>query len=228
MARIATTRLRSGASARAEGEPTQQSIKSAMTRKRVIDATIRCLVKYGYSNTTTPRVAIEAGLSRGAMLHHFENGSALMQAAITELHDKRLRAFGRAVNARKPGDDIHSLVHANWKQLSSPSFVAFHELAIAARTDANLAAILKPAQVEYGQRWHRLAVDLFPEWQSDPASFELALAISQAMLEGMALARLTHGLDEALVEPLLASLEQQIQALKPAAPKRTSRAKRSA
>src|SRR3546814_335578 len=84
------------AKGRTANGPTQQALKSAQTRARLIDATIRCIVKYGYSNTTTPRVAAEAGLSRGAMLHHFENGGALIKATIVELHEKRLRAFRRA------------------------------------------------------------------------------------------------------------------------------------
>jgi hypothetical protein len=72
--------------------PTQQWLKSAQTKKRLIEGAIRCIVKFGYSKTTTLRVASEAGLSRGAMLHHFENGEALMRAVIAELNDKRLRA----------------------------------------------------------------------------------------------------------------------------------------
>ena len=85
---------------------TQQSLKSAQTRARVIEATIRCIVKVGYANTTTPQVAAEAGLSRGAMLHHFENGAAVIKAAIVELHEKRLRAFRRAADTRRSGRKI--------------------------------------------------------------------------------------------------------------------------
>jgi hypothetical protein len=35
------------------------------------------------------------------------------------------------------------------------------------------------------------------------------------VLEGMAINRLTHGLDENMVEPILADLERQIEAMKP-------------
>ena len=80
----------------APASPTQQWLKSAQTKKRLIEGAIRCIVKFGYSRTTTSRVAAEAGLSRGAMLHHFENGEALMRAVIAELNDKRLRAIRRS------------------------------------------------------------------------------------------------------------------------------------
>jgi AcrR family transcriptional regulator len=194
-------------------EPGLQATKSAATRARLIDATIRCIIKYGYSRTTTPRVADEAGMSRGAMLHHFENGGALMQAAIAELHDKRLRAFRRS--ADNTVHEVSRLVRAYWKQISGETFTAFHELAMAARTDPDLAGILVPAQEEFRARWYRDAIDMFPEWQGDRAHFDLALALSQNVLEGMAINRLTHGLDEKMIEPILNDLERQIEALRP-------------
>ena len=194
-------------------DSTVQASKSAATRARLIDATIRCLIKYGHSRTTTPRVAEEAGMSRGAMLHHFENGSALMYAAVAELHEKRLRAFRQSAGSTT--HEVHTLVRAYWKQVSSPTFTAFHELALAARTDRDLAHILVPVQDEFRERWYQQAIDLFPEWQGDRARFDLALALAQNVLEGMAINRLTHGLDERMVEPILNDLERQIEALKP-------------
>lgn len=194
-------------------EPTQQALKSAQTRARLIESTIRCLVKFGYAGTTTPKVASEAGLSRGAMLHHFENGGALMQATIAELLDRRLRAFRRA--ATSPSSDVRTLVRTYWKQLLSPAFVAFIELAVAARTDASLARILEPAQAEFRERWYELAVQLFPAWQQDRKAFDLALALTQNTVEGMAINRLIHGCEEAMIDPVLDNLEAQIVALRP-------------
>lgn len=201
--------------ARLAGEPpTLQSLKSAQTRAKLIQATIRCIVKLGYSNTTTPQVAAEAGLSRGAMLHHFENGAALIKASIVELHEKRLRAFRRAADTRE--HDTAKLVRTYWKQLQKPAFVAFHELALAARSDSDLAGILQPLQVEFRERFNQQAVSLFPEWGADRQRFDLAMALSQTMLEGMAVQSLTGALDLAMVEPLLELLEDQIRGMNPA------------
>lgn len=220
MALAASRAGASARSARAEkaadnaAAPTLQSLKSAQTRARLIEATIRCIVKFGYASTTTPQVAAEAGLSRGAMLHHFENGEALIKAAIVELHDKRLRAFRRA--AESDDHDPGTLVRAYWRQISKPTFIAFHELALAARTNAALARILHPLQVEFRERFNAQAAILFPEWQGDQERFHFAMTLSQTMMEGMAVSLLTGGMDEAMVEPMLASLEGQIKAMMPA------------
>ncbi|WP_236672284.1 TetR/AcrR family transcriptional regulator [Croceicoccus sp. YJ47] len=197
----------------AEPPATQQSRKSAATRARLVDAVIRCIVTFGYSNITTPRIAQEAGLSRGAMLHHFENGTALIKTAIAELHEKRMRAFRRASDR---GHDPADLVQAYWRQVQKPGFIAFHELALAARTDDELAGILHPLQIEFRERFHREAMEMFPEWGSDPARFAEAMALSQTMIEGMAIMRLAGSLNEDMVQPMLTMLEDRIRQLKPA------------
>ena len=55
---------------------------------------------------------------------------------------------------------------------------------------------------------------MFPDWQARPDNFRLALGLAQNMLEGMAINRLTHGLEESEVEELLAYVERQIVSLR--------------
>ncbi|MBC2669797.1 TetR/AcrR family transcriptional regulator [Novosphingobium piscinae] len=194
--------------------PGLQTRKSAATRARLIEATIACLVKYGYAKTVTPLVAAEAGLSRGAMLHHFANGDALIRATIVALHERRLNAFRRASEAH-PGD-VRAMVRGYWQQLQKPGFIAFQELAMAARTDAGLAAILLPLQAEFSDRFKALAGQLYPDWSRQPARLDLAMALSQTLMEGMRIADLTGAVDPAQIEPLLDCLEASVIALRPA------------
>ncbi len=201
------------AKAAVAGSPSRQSIKSAQTRGRLIEATIQCMVRLGYAKTTTPQVAAEAGMSRGAMLHHFENSATLIRATIIELHERRLRAFRRASETNE--HEATTLVNAYWRQLQRPAFIAFQELALAARTDTDLALIMRPLQAEYRERFNNEAIRLFPEWQSDPDHFAQAMALSQTMMEGMAISLMTGALEEKMVDPLLQSLEEQIRSMRP-------------
>lgn len=211
--RAERTPIRAPRSQSAEGAPTRQSLKSAQTRGRLIEATIQCLVNVGYAGTTTPLVATEAGLSRGAMLHHFENSATLIRATIVELHERRLRAFRRSSEITE--HDPATMVGAYWKQVQKPAFVAFHELAMAARTDAQLEQIMAPLQVEYRERFNAEAGALFPEWHSAPEQFAKAMALSQTLIEGMATGLMTGALDEAMVPALLKMLEDQVRAMRP-------------
>ncbi|KQM21062.1 TetR family transcriptional regulator [Novosphingobium sp. Leaf2] len=211
--RPAAAKAKAATSVKGSGS-TLQATKAAQTRARLIDATVRCLVKHGYAKTTTPRVAEEAGLSRGAMMHHFENSAALIKATIIELHEKRLRAFRRA--AERPDDhDVETLVETYWAQVQKPAFIAFHELAMAARTDKELGAILFPLQEEFRDRFNAQAEALFPEWRGSEEAFDMAMNLSQTILEGMGIAVQTGAMDKAKVPRMLAHLQNQIRALMP-------------
>ena len=85
-------------------EPTGwQAQKSAATRNLIVEAAIRCFVDLGYAQTTTTAIAEKAGLSRGAMLHHFPS-----KIDIPERHAIRRagrRAVGRAAAVRNRSHD---------------------------------------------------------------------------------------------------------------------------
>ena len=70
-----------------------QAEKSAMTRKAILEAAVRCLVKEGYNKTTTAMIASEAGVSRGAMMHHFSARAEVIKVVIAFLHERRLDEY---------------------------------------------------------------------------------------------------------------------------------------
>lgn len=170
-----------------------QAQKSAATRTLIIEAAIKCFVDMGYSSTTTTAIAERAGLSRGAMLHHFPSKVDIVRAAVEYLHAKRLKAFKRAVQRTVPGADrIRTNLDAYWQHVRHPMFVAFFELMVAARTDPELAEILRPAQEAFEDEWHTTARELFTEWHTDDRTFDVALDLTRYVLEGMAISFLVH------------------------------------
>lgn len=212
----ASTKQRTPAAA-----PTRQAIKSATTRARIIDATIRCLVRFGYARTTTLKVAEEADVSRGAMMHHFESAAALIHATAEELHQRRLRAHIRRAK-EFDHQQTSKIVHQSWDQFTSPNFTAFLELAMAARTDPDLASILLPLQRDYFDRWYRQALELYPEWAGASEEFDLAFSLSQITMQGMALALITETVGQKMIEPVLKNLEHQIMTLRSTAKSRSA------
>jgi AcrR family transcriptional regulator len=202
-----------------------QAQKSASTRNQILEAALACFVELGYSSTTTTAIAEHAGVSRGAMLHHFPSKLDVVRAAVEYLHEKRLRGFRKAI-ARMPAntDRVHHCVEAYWRQVRHPMFVAFFELTVAARTDRELAQILNPAQEAFDREWYNTAVELFPEWQETGANFDLALDLSHHLIEGMAVNLMNRDLGER-DRRLLRWLEERLRELgeKPRAAKRAAR-----
>ena len=177
----------------ADESPGWQAQKSASTRNLIIEAAIKCFVDLGYARTTTTLIADQAGLSRGAMLHHFPSKLDIVRAAVKYLHAKRLRAFRKAISKQAPGGDhIRHGVEAYWSHVRHPRFVAFFEIAVAARTDKELSDILRPAQEAFEKEWYDAALEVFPEWRGRGEKFDLALDLSHYVLEGMAISFLTH------------------------------------
>ena len=174
---------------------------------------MRCFVELGYSGTTTTVIANKAGLSRGAMLHHFPSKIDIVRAAVEHLHAKRLKAFRKSIDRLpRDGSRPRRALEAYWEHVKHPMYVAFLELWVAARTDPELAAILAPAQDSFEREWYSTAVDLFPEWKESGENFDLALDLVHYVMDGMAVSFLTHehGDQE---KRLLNYLEDQLRAL---------------
>ncbi|WP_067698286.1 TetR/AcrR family transcriptional regulator [Nocardia jejuensis] len=118
-----------------------QEQRSTEMRIRLLDATIDCLVEYGYAGTTTPRVAELAGVTRGAQVHHFGSKTDLVVAAISHLAQRRTEAAMQEVGRIKAGPDpIATVLDFLWELHQGPLFIAAMELWVAGRTDPVLAA----------------------------------------------------------------------------------------
>lgn len=188
-----------------------QAQKSASTRNLILDAAINCFINMGYASTTTAKISQQAGLSRGAMLHHFPSKDILVKAAIEYLHGRRIEAFRQGIS-KIPSDHpsrIRAGLDVYWKHLTSPLFVAFHELAVASRTDPELMSIFKPAVEAFDTEWFDTAKSLFPEWQPAGDTFELAMDLTQNLMEGMAINQM-HAKDKKRAKKLLDWLEIQL------------------
>ncbi|CAJ1506034.1 TetR/AcrR family transcriptional regulator [[Mycobacterium] holstebronense] len=117
-----------------------QAERSAAMRTRLLDATIDCLVSYGYSGTTTPRIAELAGVTRGAQIHHFRSKEDLVVAAVEHLAQQRTQAAIRELGrVRSIPDPVATALDFLWEAHQGPMFIATVELWVAARTDRVLA-----------------------------------------------------------------------------------------
>ena len=190
-----------------------QAQKSASTRLQIVEAALRCFVELGYAKTTTTAIAEKAGLSRGAMLHHFPSKLDIVRAAVEHLHAKRLKAFRKSID-RLARDESRArkALEAYWEHVRLPMYVAFLELWVAARTDPELAAILTPAQESFEREWYRTAVDVFPEWRDSGENFDVALDLVHYVMDGMAVSFPAHEHGEH-EKRLLAYLEKQMHEL---------------
>jgi AcrR family transcriptional regulator len=183
---------------------TWQSQKSSLTRDRIIVSTLECIIEFGYVQTTMVRIARIAKVSQGSMQYHFPAKIDAIKAAINYLHVKRLNDHQRDL-AHVPAG-MNPMAHAievYWKHLTEGHFIAYQDLVIAARTDDELASVLKPSYQRFVKAWRNDALNLVPEWNKSRDQFELICDIGQYQMEGLAFGGLNHQIDPGSVRNVL-------------------------
>ncbi|MGW4248870.1 TetR/AcrR family transcriptional regulator [Nocardia sp. NPDC004722] len=117
------------------------------TQAKVLEAAIECLLEYGYSGTTTPRVAAKAGVTRGAQVHHFPSREDLVTAAVRYLAVRRAEeALAEFARIPQGGNVVEAALDLLWRLHQGPLFTATAELWLAARTDRALAEQLESVE----------------------------------------------------------------------------------
>ncbi|MGV6807554.1 MAG: TetR/AcrR family transcriptional regulator [bacterium] len=180
-------------------ERSWQAEKSENTRNAVMEATVRCYIDHGYTNTTVTKIAEHAGVSRGAMMHHFDDRREIISASVKYLTKRRLDEFrnlmGSAAISNRDvvnEENIRSTVNALWKFFHIPSYIAFQELLLAARTDPELAEAVTPAQKELDQRITESIRAMFPVWEAIEPVREVITDLLFYTLQGMAISKITN------------------------------------
>ena len=173
-----------------EGQGWQQR-KSAQTRVAILEAAIDCLQIHGYARTTTQLIAETAGISRGAMLHHYATKQELIASLIDYVFYRRMEGFLARIDALTESERVeqHAGIELYWQSLLTREFAAAMQLGMAGRTDAELREILMPKHRRYDQIERETVLQAFPEWQDKPELYGLAMDFCIAAMEGLLLNR---------------------------------------
>ncbi|MDY6811007.1 MAG: TetR/AcrR family transcriptional regulator [Actinomycetota bacterium] len=180
-----------------------QAQRTAATRARVLDATIASLVEVGYARTTTQEVNRRAGVSRGALLHHFPTRESLVVAAVGHLVEGRMTEILQ--RPRTGGEDIAVIIEA----FSGPLFDAALELWVAARTDEALRTAMVPLEQKVADALTTGSAELF-----DARYTPDQIALSVELARGLAVSRILRApdTDRAFTDRLLAVWKDMLDA----------------
>ncbi len=77
--------------------------KMAETRKKLIEVARRAFAEYGYADTSMDKLTAEAGLTRGALYHHFGDKRGLFAAVVDQI-DSQMAEY--AQQHREQPDDL--------------------------------------------------------------------------------------------------------------------------
>jgi len=172
-----------------------QAIKSANTRRTILEAAIQCIIDYGYARTTTSLIADYANVSRGAMMHHFPSRQAVLKATIKYLHKKRLSEYNKMMEAigipfrEMSREKIAQSVAEAWKYVNLPSSLAYQEILMASRTDQELRQVLEPQEKDFEKTFIERIKKMFTPW-AGREELEVVHDAALFMLTGMMLSHM--------------------------------------
>jgi AcrR family transcriptional regulator len=130
-----------------------QADRSAATRARVIAAARDVLCAQGYSGATMHAIKDAAGMSLGAIQHHFPTKAKLMAAVAQEFSAYRIQAYADAIRrGATPRQSMENLIDANFQMVSRPEMAAVLEIHLARRNDPDLDREVGPSTRRFDRR----------------------------------------------------------------------------
>lgn len=148
-------------------------------KRRLCAAVVACIDQSGYADTSIMAVQAHAGVSRGALTHHFPSKQALMA-------ETALRLLSNASTMRGVADDTRELLMHSWTRIANtPEGRAFVEILIACRTDAPLRAALADDLAKWDEDRAAAANALYRGSAPEPDDAALLWSICRAFIRGM-------------------------------------------
>jgi len=168
-----------------------QEERSTETKKRLLEATIDCLNELGFNKTGTVEIARRAGVSRGALVHHFPSKHNLIVAP-AEYHWNRIaeeiRNLAMTMHGRQLSLD--AFIDGIWnKVFMIRGSSATIEMIIAARTDSKLRRELVPMLNRLYSNYDEIWSQFFHNSGVSPERIEMLFDLTIELLRGMTLQR---------------------------------------
>lgn len=160
----------------------------AATRARIVRAAADSLVEVGAAATTTVEVQRRAGVSRGALLHHFATHEELFGAAVGRLVQRNEEAVREELDAAPAsGDPLLRALRVLRAVLRRPSFGAELELWAVARTNPPLRQVLRRAEGAARRDLYRVVDELLGTEITRSPGYPLVAELTVQLLRGMAI-----------------------------------------
>jgi AcrR family transcriptional regulator len=165
-----------------------QAERREVARTALLDATIELLAEEGLAATTTRRVAQRAGVTAGALMHHFPSKVLLWEEARRRIQGRVLEAMvGQQPPQSSSMRERHEfLLDRMWELYNGPLFAAAVELWAAARTNPDLRERCADTPEQTRAMIELGAPVLYPDLAESPDLVPLIIT-GQATMRGLIL-----------------------------------------
>jgi len=164
-----------------------QEDRTRESRQRLREATIAVLVERGYAGLTTKEVVVRAGVSNGALMHHYASKMELVIDATADIYEAAIERGQRI--ARTPAahrDPVGGFIKDCMSVYFEWPFIAALEVLMVARTDAELMPQILPVMQRYRSLTNDLWLKVFVDTGVARPHAETVLNLTLNLVRGMA------------------------------------------
>jgi AcrR family transcriptional regulator len=208
--RAASSRPLSRPKRRVKKRRTQEE-RSEATRGQLIEAAVTCLSELGYLEATVGVVASRAGVSRGAVQHHFGSRADLLIAVVDDLGIALSRSKDIPPDLSIP-DRISMSIDQTWQLLGSPHFKAVVQIWLAMQSEKKVFAAVKAKVAHIEDVLDKKWLGLFPDVRLPPKQVTMIRHVALATLRGLSL-RSTYRQEQAASSGEIEALKVMVTAV---------------
>ena len=163
-----------------------QEMRSAEMCRRLLDATLDVLMEVGYHRASTPEIVRRAGVSRGALMHHYPSKADLVAAAAEHMLDNATADIRELAASVKSADmTLDDFVDHLWEKFSGRLFYITLEYVTTARTDAELQEKLSPVVAKFHGALDEIWSQFFQGTRLTSSQVDIILNLTLCLLRGM-------------------------------------------
>ena len=176
-------------SSNSEGPANKKQAQTLRAREVICDATIVCLEKFGYAETTINRIVEEAGVSRGALQHHFPSKEDLITETADRLLQRTIRPREREKSRARASDPTAQVAHEIrflWERLvNTNEYRALLEILTASRTDQQLKKRISSTLHNWNKAIEQNSIDLYESVDRDDEDVRVLGIMQRVFMRGM-------------------------------------------
>ncbi|WP_083269730.1 TetR/AcrR family transcriptional regulator [Bosea vaviloviae] len=176
-----------------------------------MNATIDLLHDRGLARTTTPEIARQAGVSRGALTHHFTTREAIISASVADMLSKTTRDLHRfAEDFIARGGSSDEIVDYIWQMMDDRLFYVTMEYLPEARHNPDFRAELIPTVRDFHAGLDAIWTALATRAGVEPDHTRIVMNATMCLVRGMISQTVLRPNDPAYYREMLAFWKQQV------------------
>ena len=174
-------------------ERRRQAERRAETRARILAAVVESIAEVGFQRTTAAEIARRAGVSWGAVQHHFGDKQGILMAVLEDSFNRFAERLGEIPEGDVPLEERVSLfVDRAWEHFGSPAYRSTFEILLHLRGPEEAAPDV-PWREPVLAAWNRIWSGFFGD-AGLPRHRTVAIQYyATSVLSGLAAMRLLEG-----------------------------------